>query len=145
MTTKENKLKEGEKIIDIFEINNDAYKFYKQNTKRGKECTYEIVKRRFTAFILNACKAKDMGLGSIIYKFGDFNIVVNYEDFNIQWVYWSNERLYISPKQSQNLKDTYTILGLSEDGRSLIGDVKYEELNALAKKSGFSNKQKYVV
>lgn len=101
--------------LEIYDIDDKAFKYYQDYSKRGKDCDLDTAKKRFTALILNACKTKDLGLGSIIYKFGDFNLVVKYGEKKVSWIYWGN-REKVTKEHQESLKETYVKLGLTREG-----------------------------
>ncbi len=127
----------------IYRLGDQTYKWYREDTKRGKNCTRECVERKLTALMLCAVQVNDNGLGCKMYKFGTFNIGVRDKSDEIGVVYWTQRGTYVSPEKSALLHKCYEYLGLSEDGQSIIKDVDEEGLIDFCKKNDLSNTRKY--
>lgn len=118
-----------EELYKIYKLNDEIFKFYIQDTKRGKNCTKECVERKIFAMMLAAPLCLDNGIGCKRYQFGSFNILVRQDSDEIGMVYWTKKSSFVSKENSQNLHNLYKLLGLSEDGQIIETDI--DEINLL--------------
>ncbi len=132
-----------DQLFKIYSLGDKTYKWYREDTKRGKNCTRDCVERKLTALMLCAVKVSDNGCGCKTYRFGTFNIAVREKADDIGVVYWTQRAIYVSPEKSQQLHECYKYLGLSEDGQSVISDIDYVGLNEFCKKNDLSNTRPY--
>lgn len=130
-------------LYKIYQLNDNTFSWYRKDTKRGKNCTKECVERKLTALMLCAVDVLDNGLGCKTYKFGTFNISVREDSNEIGIVYWSQKALYVSPEKSELLHKCYTLMGLSEDGQEIIGEIDDKALTEFCVENNLSNTREY--
>lgn len=130
-------------MYKLYTMDDLSFKFYIEDTKRGKQCSRECVERKLLAMMLNASEIIDNGCGCKIYRFGTFNICVREDSDLIGTVYWTQKSTYVSPAQSQILKDLYRLLGLSEDGQTIKKDIDEAGIITYCKEKNLSNTTEY--
>lgn len=130
-------------MYKMYTMDDLSFKFYIEDTKRGKNCTKECVERKLLAMMLCASQVDDNGCGCKIYKFGTFNIGVREDSDEIGTVYWTQKATYVSPEQSQKLRDLYAILGLSEDGQTVLDKIDEKKLSSYCKENNLSNTREF--
>lgn len=126
-------------MYKMYTMDDLSFKFYIEDTKRGKNCTKECVERKLLAMMLCASQVNDNGCGCKIYKFGTFNIGVREDSNEIGIVYWTQKATYVSPEQSQKLRELYELLGLSEDGQTIIKEIDENSLLNYCRNNNLSN------
>lgn len=111
-------------------ISDEVYKFYIEDTKRGKNSTKECVERKLLAMSLVAPIVYDNGVGCKRYQFGTFNFLVRQKDsrdreepenYEVGMVYWVQKPCYVPEEKSKMLHELYQVIGLSEDGQTVLG------------------------
>lgn len=123
----------------LYELTDDIYKYYLEDTKNGKTCSKECVERKLLAMMLCAPVCKDNGIGCKKFQFGTFNILIRKDSDEIGMLYWTKQNVYITKEISNHMKNLYNILGLTEDGLEIVSEIDESKLEDYTKKYNLSN------
>lgn len=126
-----------------YKLSDLIYKFYIEDTKRGKNCTKECVERKLLALTLCATEVFDNGLGCKKYMFGTFNILVRENSDEYGFVYWTPKASYVSKERGELLHNLYKVIGLSEDGQEIVGPIDYASLAEFCSVNNLTNIGEY--
>ena len=124
-------------------LSDEVYKFYLEDTKRGKDATKECVERKLLAMSLVAPVVFDNGVGCKRYQFGTFNFLIRENEDKIGMVYWTKDACKVSADNSRMLRELYEIVGLNEDGQSIVKPIDETRLTEYCATYGLSNTQEY--
>lgn len=107
--------------VEIYNITDEALKFFRENARNDAKCDKFILRRKFTALIMQGIKTK-LKDGFIDYKFGNFHMLVDEENKIIVDVSWeeSTSRATIKKDRFISLTLTYKRLGLNADGNKIL-------------------------
>ena len=129
--------------MKMYSISDEVYKFYIEDTKRGKNASKECVERKLVAMSLVAPIVVDNGVGCKRYQFGTFNFLVREDSNEVGMVFWSQKPCYVPDENSKRLRELYKLIGLSDDGQSIIAPINEVELEDYCSKNNLSNEGTY--
>lgn len=127
----------------LYKLDDMVFKYYIEDTKRGKKCTKECVERKLLAMMLCPSLVSDNGIGCKRYQFGSFNILVQEDMDYIGMIYWSQKREKVTKEQSKHLKNLYALLGLSLEGHDIVGDIQKEDFENYLETHNLSNTEAF--
>ena len=127
----------------MYSISDEVYKFYIEDTKRGKNASKECVERKLVAMSLVAPVVVDNGVGCKRYQFGTFNFLVREDVDEVGMVFWSQKPCYVPEENSKRLREIYKLIGLSEDGQSIIAPIDNKALEDYCTNNNLSNEGTY--
>lgn len=121
----------------------EVYKYYIEDTKRGKNASKECVERKLLAMSLVAPVVKDNGVGCKRYQFGTFNFLVREGASEVGMVYWTQSPCFVPEENSKMLRELYAILGLAEDGQSIVSSIDETSLTTYCREHNLDNDTEY--